>query len=276
MTKETVLKAIQRLENLHHDDEFAYEEAVMAFLSIGKVPVVVDSFDSSTSICRARTHNSNTDFYTKISDISIPPSIFVKNYARCNKPFQSKFYGSEDRTTSYEELAESWLVEYEPGTKFHVTISQWITQKEFRLVLVASPETELRKSNFDKYYGASLDQFLSNYDSETKESFRVFYQFFFEKFRKDAKKDTKTYIITSAYSNIALSLCANKADGIIYPSVPFKGQGMNFAINSSSFNRENFKLKKVYRNEMIVSSKVSETAIVESSSLDFENDKILW
>lgn len=281
MTKETISKAVQRLENLNPNNEFAYEEAIMAFLSIGKIPVIADDIPAYTKICRSRTHSTGETFFQKVSDIFIAPNHAIKGYARCNKPFQSKFYGSENRITSYEELVDNWLDNFKEGDKCYVTLGQWITQKDFKLVIVTTPDKHLRVSQLDKYYGGFLDTAINGYDKETKNSFIEFYRYLFEKFRKDAKKDIKIYIITSAYTNLALQLSSGVTDGLIYISVPAKEQGLNFAFNFTITNHINFKLNRVYRNEMTVSKslcgkKFKETGIIEAASFDVGEDKIIW
>jgi len=92
-------RAIFQLENIDYEDEFAYEQANKAFQSIDHIPVFIDKVDANTKICRSRTHLKNQEFFEKINDIFIPPEKIVTSYARCNKPFQSKLYGSENRPT---------------------------------------------------------------------------------------------------------------------------------------------------------------------------------
>lgn len=107
MTVEKVEKAISLLEQINPENEYAYENAVLAYLTIGRLPVLQYDIPAESVFFRTRTHE-NDDLFPLISDISITPNQFVKNFARCNRPFQSKFYCSENRPTSFAELVEYW------------------------------------------------------------------------------------------------------------------------------------------------------------------------
>ena len=101
MTEKIVKEVIDTLEEINPKDEFAYEEAIKSFLNLGHFPVLIDKVEKGTKIFRSRTHFNSELFFSKVSDIFLPPNLIVSSYARCNKPFQSKFYGSENRPTSY-------------------------------------------------------------------------------------------------------------------------------------------------------------------------------
>lgn len=109
-TIENVNKAILKIESINTPDiKKAYKQVRLAFSSLGMLPALSVQIPEGQQICRARTHHKFT-FYKKIKDISAPPFNRIKTFARCNKPFQSMFYGSEIRPISYMELADYWLV----------------------------------------------------------------------------------------------------------------------------------------------------------------------
>ena len=281
MTKDIVLNAIQKLDNINPNDEFAYEEAIRSFLSIGQFPVLIDKVNSNTSICRTRTHSKNESLFEKVSDIFISPRNVITAFARCNKPHQAKLYGSENRQTSYLELVKYWLDNFKEGDKLFVTVGQWITQRDFNLVIVTIPDKHQRKSAFDKHYGDYLDKYIGQYSNSVKEGFIEFYKYLFCKFRKEAKNDLHTYLITTAYCNLALNLAKDKADGIMFPSVPANGNGMNLAFNSSITSLSNFKLSTVIRNEMTVirdgnGTNFKETGFLKAVSFDTNKNEIIW
>src|SRR5690606_39880140 len=71
------------------------------------------SRDWSSDVCssdlRTRTHeNKDEELFTNFRDIFSPPSSIVRNYARCNKPFQPLFYCAENPETSFIELVDYW------------------------------------------------------------------------------------------------------------------------------------------------------------------------
>lgn len=110
----------------------------------------------------------------------------------------------------------------------------------------------------------------------------LFYRFLFEKFRKPAKDDPLTYIITTAYCNLALAEAKGKANCILYPSVPFEGQGINVAINSNFIKPDNIELQSIMCNEMKI-SKIENNKFSFRESNDWiakeiktDSDEIIW
>lgn len=223
--------AFNTLDSIDPTDELAYEKAFIAFNSIGHLPIFIDTVENS-KVFRTRTHDT-ADHFTNISDIAITPRKFVKDFARCNRPFQSIFYSSENRPTSFMELLEYWSETKNFGDKLYITIGLWETTKPVNLIIVTTPDILKRESQFDKYHGVAYDEHLKKRSKEEQEFSAVFFNYLFDKFRKPAKHDLKTYIITSAYANIAITQAKELADGISYPSVPFNGNGVNLALKES-------------------------------------------
>lgn len=281
MTVEKVEKAIALLEAINPENEYAYENAVLAYLTMGRLPVLQYDIPAESVFFRTRTHE-NDDLFPLISDISITPNQFVKDFARCNRPFQSKFYCSENRPTSFAELVEYWSDTKKIGDKVYVTIGRWKLKKTLTGIIVTTPDKENRVSEFDKEHGAVMETFIEQTDAEIRGATVLFYRFLFDKFRKSAKNDCKTYIITTAYCNVALAHSQGKVDGIYYPSVPFGGQGINFAINSDYVSDNNLELTHILRNELTVSKDengkhgFTETGKVEASGFDIDNNLINW
>ena len=281
MTIEKVQNAIAKLEAINPENEYAYEKAVLAYLTMGKLPVLLYDIPEKSIFFRTRTHETD-ELFSTTSDISITPSSFVKNFARCNRPFQSKFYCSENRPTSFSELVEYWSETKKIGDKVYVTIGRWQLKKSLTGIIVTTPDAENRVSEFDKEHGSVMETFLEQSNPEIREATKMFYRFLFEKFRKSSKNDLKTYIITTAYCNVALAHSEGKADGIYYPSVPFGGQGINLAINSEYIQANNLDLTHILRNELTISEnengkyQFTETGKIEPASFDINHNLIKW
>ena len=218
MTVDNVILAIEKLEAIDPREEYAYEKAILAYLTIQKLPILLHELPAGIPIFRTRTYEKN-DFFKTIADISITPKPFIKDFARCNRPFQSKFYCSENRPTSYMELVENWAETKNVGEKVYLTVGRWVFKKSLTAIIVTTPDQENRISEFDKYHGSAMEIFIGNCEPDIREASTILYRYLFEKFRKPAKHDPKTYIITTAYCNLALSDSDNKANGIYYPSV---------------------------------------------------------
>ena len=251
MITDNVLQCIARLESIDPKDEFAYEEAFLAFMTVKKLPVFVFNISEGLEVFRTRTSFEDA-LFNHPDEISLAPHKAISSFARCNRPYQSKFYCGDKRATSYIELAEYWADNKDVGEKLYVTIGRWLVKRPFSAIIITSPDPEQRLSEFDKYHGKGLDLILAEYEGEFKEANILIYRYLFEKFRKPAKKDLHTYIVTTAYCNIAFARERGNIDAIYYPSVPFGGAGVNFAFNHKFVTLQNMELIGALRDELTV------------------------
>ena len=219
---------------------FAYERALFIFKAIEHLPVFIYTFERTIKIFRTRTHDTPERFL-KVLDIANTPRKFVKDFARCNRPYQSIFYGSENRRTSFMELIEYWIETKNLGEQLFITMGLWENTIPINFIILTTPDKNKRVSQFDKDYGLAYDNLIKNKSKEEQEYYGFFFKYMFEKFRKPAKNDPRTYIITAAYFNLAIIEAQGKADGILYPSVPFEGNGVNLALKDT-FAINNLKL----------------------------------
>lgn len=128
-------------------------------MTIGRLPILQYDIPAESVLFRTRT-NENDDLFPLISDILITPNQFVKNFVRCNRPFQSKFYCSENRPTSFAELVEYWSDTKNFGDKVYVTFGRWKLEKPLTGIIVTTPDKEHRVSEFDKEHGAAMENFI--------------------------------------------------------------------------------------------------------------------
>ena len=174
---------IELLDSINPLDDYAYERATLAYLKLGGLPIFINELPTGISFFHSRTHISE-DFFNNISDISLPPQEYVKNYARCNRPFQSVFYCSETRPTSYMELVEYWAESKKIGESLKVTLGLWEFKKTINSIIVTNPDPSKRISEFDKLHGKAFDTLIAKYKVEELESQKLFYKFLFEKLMK--------------------------------------------------------------------------------------------
>jgi hypothetical protein len=272
---------LNSIDQIDATNEYAYEKVLLNFINLDKLPVVLYEIPSGTHLYRARPHFENI-LFEEIHKIGIPPQQAVKNYARCNKPFQSVFYCSENRPTSHMELLEYIAEETKIGEKIYVTIGQWLVKVPLNVIIVADPDNNIT-NKFDSYHCKGINQFLDMYSGEERQKYYIFFKFLTEKFRKHAKKDMKTYLISTAYCNLALMHSNGKANGIFYPSVPFNGEGSNFCLNSEFvLNNDNIELTSAIRDEFICyeneikKPSFFETELIKCKSIDINQNKIFW
>lgn len=278
MKVKLIENGIKKLESLDSNDPTAYDQATLAYKEMGGKPFMLANTSEPIVAFRARTHDDNV-FYEDFADVMLPPAYRVVNYGRCNIPFQAMFYCSDFRPTSYMELLQYWVKEKTKNPILYVTISKWRFNKPIRVLIVTSPNPDKRISDYDKVQGKILDDFLNSVDNETKDALTLLYEFLFEKFRKPAKNDVKTYIITAAYCNLAI--INGLADAIYYPSVPYDGKGVNLALRTYYEFGSNASLELVARDtfERDDTGKTfsfKHIGFKEAASIDIINKKIHW
>jgi hypothetical protein len=243
-----IQSALDYIAAIDENDEQAYEKILKTFINIRFIPAFTNTFykneDSGRlrATFRTRTH-TDTKFFQKLNDISYPPSWTIKSYARCNRPNQSVFYCAENRPTSYMELVEYWAKEKNIGDKIAVTIGMWEFQRDLNLYIIPKPQDRITDS--EKFYGEMYDKKMAEggYDKNMKDLSDLIFSFIYEQFSRPAKNDKKTYFITSAFTN--LIMMNPNIDGILYPSVPYGGNGFNSAIKRSVVETGGIKLVHV-------------------------------
>jgi hypothetical protein len=282
MKLSNVQQVIKELDNINPEDDYAYEQAISLYLEIGAMPVLTGKFPAGFEIYHSR-NLENQALYLRITDISIPPSDCVKSFARCNRPFQSVFYGSNERSTSYFELVDDWSATKKIGDTLLVTIGSWEVKKSFEAIIIPSPDVEKRICSYDKEHGKILDLFLKQLKGEELEAVKLYFRYLFEKFRAPAKKDPKIYIITSAFCNLSLMAQKGQVNAISYPSVPSgNNQGINLSFNKDFFKSENIELKSALRNELTITENAQkkyhfiETGAISSKEIRLKSNFILW
>jgi len=232
------------IKQIDANDELAYERTHLAFRNIRWLPIFSKIIPTKSTIFRARTHTDKKWFLNK-KEVSNPPNKFIPKFGRLNRPFQSVFYGAENRPTSYMELVEYWAEEMEIGSEISVSLGMWEFQRDLNVMIIPRPYIADRKTTAEIEYGRQYDDFLSNgkFNELGKKSSNIIFDFMSKEYMRPAKKDKKTYITTSAYSN--LIMLKEDLDGILYPSVPFGGNGYNLALKSKLVYDGSIKLTEV-------------------------------
>lgn len=260
---ENVENVIKEIESINEQDDYAYEKILLSLTKVKQLPIFIDTIGAGTKIFRTRTHSTDTRF-TNVSELSYPDKKIVPKFARCNRPYQSVFYGSENRPVSYLELVEYWVETSPFGSKFYATIGCWELTQDINAVLVLNTDSSKRTTEFEKHFGDNLDKVLARQSPEIRESSSIFLNYIDSKFSKSAKNDLKTYMVTTAYTNMALLHAKETAQGIVYQSVPAAKIGINMAVQPNF--ADSFKLIHVLRNGF----ETYENEIGKHSFIEFE------
>ena len=271
---EKINKAIQIIERLDKSKGYYYEQILFELSRIEKLPIIIYRLESNELFFRTRINNGND--FEKIAELSYPDEKYVSAYARANKPLQQMFYCSENRPTSYIELLNNR--DGNVGDEITLTIGCWQLVEPVNVVLVFNP-LKTRDNKYNQMHGQGYDSFIEQTDEEYKEGTNRLFEFIGSYFDKPANGEKQTYMLTTAYSNLVFT--HDQVEGIIYPSVPFGGDGFNVAFFPKIANDNRLRLLDVMKNVM----KIELTAdghfnFVEQSAtkgiIDYGSGAIKW
>jgi hypothetical protein len=257
---------IEQLRNFNLDDPYSYENLILFFeINNIKIPTLTKLIPKGEIVFRSRENFDNL-FFKKISELNCPPKECVLKFNRANRPYQSMFYCSDKRETSYSEFMEEWI-EKPIGSIFNITIGMWETNTDLKVHLIY----DLNNINKD---------INSVKGDEWDEDTLQINDFLVEIFKASAHNNKPLYILTSAISNILLM--RSNLDGIMFPCVPTNGIGFNLVLNSNICLKKSLDLKHVLRDTFmtIKNSKKLKADHKNVASIDgiisCENELINW
>jgi hypothetical protein len=173
---------------------------------------------------RVRIHNEgNGDyFFNNLSDISYRTDNFnIKKFGRCNEPFQSLFYCSDNEMLSFAEVSEIVRTENKKDTSYHTT-SVWKMNDPLLVTTIFEPNNvETKNEELIDITKKCLEQIdITTYPIE-KEELKSFLKFVANEFTKPFSLDDKAYLFSSAIANYLFDTVSTeneKVDGIVYPT----------------------------------------------------------
>jgi hypothetical protein len=258
------------------DKGWSYEKILEAMMNIRKLPIILFTYPKGNLLFRSRINNG-LSLYTSKTEISAPREKFVNDYSRANKPRQTLFYCSEDRLTSYAELLDHMSEISELGKEVQITIGGWRLLEDVQLVLVFNPLAP-RTSRYYQFHGEAFDKVIENTPPEFKKGTIKFFEFIGAEYSKQVPDETTNYLKTCAYSNIVFG--HEQCDGILYPSVPGRGEGFNIALKKEVITKNALKLEMVRTDKFLTkiqnNGKYHYVNISSINSSELKYDTIEW
>jgi hypothetical protein len=106
-----------------------------------------------------------------------------------------------------------------------------------------------------------------------------FFEYIGSKFDKPAKNDMQTYMFTTAYSNLIFT--KENVEGIMYPSIPLRGDSFNVAFFPSLIDENKLRLLSVSKNTMRIElmGDVNKRFIEQNSTkgkINYDMNTIIW
>jgi hypothetical protein len=218
------------------------DELYKIFQSINDfdLPIIRMVIKEGASLLRQRVNIKDKEF-NYISELSYPPSNYVQNYGRANLPFHPMFYccsfpsdsqAPEPRIITLLETSDFFKDKIKVGIE-RSTLSKWLVKKPIKLIVLP----------FYDYYERAVQDII-DVQNEWNRAIKEI------KLNDDAKElidYMSSQISQDVSNNIGYFKIANfvyyllysnektkNADGIMYPSVPAKGDGFNVVLKPES------------------------------------------
>jgi hypothetical protein len=202
------------------------------------IPFVTAKLNKGYHIERGRINNPD-EVFTSEKEISYRTDYKnIVNYGRANIPHFSLFYGAIEsdiikhpRLVNLLETSEIFRNLKENNVDkadFVLTLGKWRITNEMEVVEIVFDKNSIKNSkDVKKSYEYHLKRLIEHYPEHSKH-FKLILTFFSNQF---AKKDIKTnfdYMVSAAYSDMAINI--RNFVGVKYPSVKTDYQGHNIVL----------------------------------------------
>lgn len=263
----TIKSCIRDIRKIDRNKEESYYEIYDVLKNgIQKFPILTTTLEAKDDILlyRSRVHKKDEKEFITIDDLSyVHDKNKITEYSRCNEPGQQIFYCSLDRPTSY---SESLIIRKDKISPVLCSLGVWKLKKDINVGIIAHPYKDKRYTAYDIEIGEKLDGVILRDCKEIGQEVREL-QYFFTIWFRFLVGDHVHYKVTAAISNILFEA----VDAIIYPSVPFMGQGNNFAFKKDLIDNKSLVLQKVLIEKF---NRINDLRIIQDDTFSKETDKI--
>lgn len=263
-------------------------EIINLITEIGVVPIMRSEYHEGKIIYRARPNNNEDEDFQNISDLSFKPEQYNNTYQRASTPNQTMFYGAlipedardnnDDTIINDERIIGAFEVvdflrnlQIKEGEKV-ISYGVWRVNSIISTLSVIHSNIEILKVNWLKTIATEFYNELENLP-EFREKTPIVQDFLANEFSKHvAEGKDYNYMISGLFSNKA---CELGVDGILYPSVKMKGEGLNIALTPECVNS---KLSLVGAIKCKIYKKCKEVIInnLKKGTIDQETGTINW
>jgi len=199
------------------------------------IPVAI--FPKGSNFLRCRVHNENEIFFTQVKDLSYRTDLEnIKNFGRANEPCQSIFYCSNNDWISFVEISKI-AREMEDKPLEYISGGLWVATEDIYAVTLMTNDNIIGKNKELDELSKNLQKHIIDQNDEAARAYSKLMEFLSKEFSTEAKKDSKHYKITAAFTNCIFENIQN-ADCIVYPSTLDVERGLNFAFKPESVDKK--------------------------------------
>lgn len=257
-------------------------------INIFSIPTQRFLFKKGNFLYRARNNDKIPRF---LSDTQLGANnnpYTINKFGRANEPGQSVFYCSDNSYVAYMETSNI-VRSTDKSLKHKMTMGTWEVMEDLHLAtLPSNPIIAGLNPSVDALHKNYME-LVEQYRDDTTDLTLNLLDYFSRIFSSEANGDSTNYLISCAvanyyYENLVFDYGLNKEiylDGIIYPSVMLKTEGVNLALTYDIYNSmEPVKLKLVDVIELTMvrvdENSYEEDTIVRCKSINQETGEITW
>lgn len=239
---------------------------------------------------RVRSHleGNGIYFFKNINELSFRQDVTkIKKYGRCNEPFQSCFYASDDNSIAFSEVSEIVRTENKKNIAYHTT-SVWKFNQDVLVAPIFEHDTHsivnAQMLEITQNCIESIND-LPKFNQNDKDELNKFLRYISKEFIKPSSLDDNAYLLSSAYSNYvfnSVGIQNEKVDGILYPTclekITTRNFGLNYCFKNSiiGFNKK-IEFIEAYRSQLIKqNNQYYEVERIYNKSIDINTGCIYW
>jgi len=184
---------------------------------------------------RCHTQENGNYFFKKLSDLTYRTDYLnIKKFGRCNQPFQSLFYCSDNEMLSFAEVSELVRTENKKDTAYHTT-SVWKMNQDLLVTCIFEPDNpDIENVDLVDITKDCLEQINSTTFSIEKDNLTTLLKVVANEFTKPFSLDNQAYLFSSAVANYLFDTLGTeneKVDGLVYPTCLAKNGIRNLGLN---------------------------------------------
>jgi hypothetical protein len=212
-----IKNVIKEIEKKYKSGNLIYERLFAYFVNLRGYSFKLVTLKKGSTLFRAR-YKPDKNSFLKINELSYPPSKYVKNFSRLNRPYQSLFYASKSKEACLSEMIRFWFNEFNNGDTIRVTFAEWFVKEDLKLLIIpdTANKSELNKNTIKDMHSQELE----------------FWDYISSKFKTSTKDDSNVHEFSAAFSNslqLNIDLQEIDASGFIYSNVQ-NNSDVNIAI----------------------------------------------
>jgi hypothetical protein len=230
------------------------------------------TFEPGMLLYRCRK-NENYEIFNSIEDLTYRKDLEkIEKYGRANEPLQSIFYAADFRATAIGEVHEAFRGEkYKNINEISTTTSCWKVVKNLDLTLMIGNSKAQEANELINIYSTDIKELVSNeFGSDLDKVFEI-NNYFSDEFAYDIKDNPDNYKICCAFAQLAYQ----NSDGIAYPSLQRKFEGLNFAIKPESV-REKLQFVCAVHDKFKKVEEKRYTPVESTATINVEGNTLIW